>query len=50
MSRFPGALRMIGLSIPIILLAPKDIWGYLAERWNLSLFPTSYRGIDKEKP
>jgi hypothetical protein len=45
-----GLLRMIGLAIMIILLAPKGTWGCAAERWNLSLFPTGYRFIDKDKP
>lgn len=39
-----------GLAILIMLLAPKGLWGFVAERWNLSLFPTGYRVIDKEKP
>lgn len=34
---FLGALAII-----IMLVAPKGIWGYIAQRWNLSLFPTGY--------
>ncbi len=30
------------LAIVIMLVAPKGIWGYIAARWNLSLFPTGY--------
>jgi branched-chain amino acid transport system permease protein len=41
---------MIGLAILIILLAPKGIWGYVIERWSLSLFPSGYRVIEKENP
>jgi hypothetical protein len=25
-----------------MLIAPKGIWGYIAKRWNISLFPTGY--------
>ena len=39
-----------GLAILIMLLAPKGIWGYVSERWNLSLFPTGYRVTEKDKP
>ncbi len=38
------------IAIFIMLLAPKGLWGYAAARWNLSLFPTGYRVIEKEKP
>jgi branched-chain amino acid transport system permease protein len=31
------------LAIVVMLAAPKGIWGYIAERWGLSLFPTGYR-------
>jgi branched-chain amino acid transport system permease protein len=31
------------LAIVIMLVAPKGIWGYIAQRWNISLFPTGYR-------
>ncbi|MFT3673241.1 branched-chain amino acid ABC transporter permease [Aestuariivirga sp.] len=34
---FLGALAII-----IMLVAPKGIWGYVAQRWNISLFPTGY--------
>jgi branched-chain amino acid transport system permease protein len=30
------------LAIVIMLVAPKGIWGYIAGRWNISLFPTGY--------
>lgn len=30
------------LAIVIMLVAPKGIWGYIAARWNISLFPTGY--------
>jgi branched-chain amino acid transport system permease protein len=30
------------LAIAIMLVAPKGIWGYIAARWNISLFPTGY--------
>jgi branched-chain amino acid transport system permease protein len=38
------------LAILIMLLAPKGIWGFVAERWQISLFPTGYRVIEKDKP
>jgi branched-chain amino acid transport system permease protein len=34
---FLGAIAII-----IMLVAPKGIWGYIAKRWNISLFPTGY--------
>jgi branched-chain amino acid transport system permease protein len=37
-------LMILGaIAIVIMLLAPKGIWGYIAQRWNLSLFPVGYR-------
>jgi branched-chain amino acid transport system permease protein len=36
-----------GLAIVIMLVAPKGIWGYVAQRWNISLFPTGYRVEDR---
>ncbi|MCU0790324.1 MAG: branched-chain amino acid ABC transporter permease [Nitratireductor sp.] len=37
-------LMILGaLAIVIMLLAPKGIWGYVAQRWNISLFPVGYR-------
>jgi branched-chain amino acid transport system permease protein len=40
-------LMILGLlAIGIMLVAPKGIWGYVAQRWNISLFPTGYRVID----
>jgi branched-chain amino acid transport system permease protein len=41
-----GSLYLIilgALAIAIMLVAPKGIWGYIKERWNISLFPTGYR-------
>jgi branched-chain amino acid transport system permease protein len=36
-------LLLLGaLAIIIMLVAPKGIWGYIAARWNISLFPTGY--------
>ena len=41
-------LMLLGaIAIVIMLLAPKGIWGYVAQRWNISLFPTGYRVEDK---
>jgi branched-chain amino acid transport system permease protein len=41
-------LMLLGaIAIAIMLVAPKGIWGYVAQRWNLSLFPTGY--VVKEK-
>ncbi len=37
-------LMILGaLAIIIMLAAPKGIWGYIAQRYNISLFPTGYR-------
>ena len=37
-------LMILGaLAIVIMLLAPKGIWGYVRDRYHLSLFPTGYR-------
>jgi branched-chain amino acid transport system permease protein len=37
-------LMLLGaLAIVIMLVAPKGIWGFVAQRWNISLFPTGYR-------
>ncbi len=42
-------LMILGvMAILIMLVAPKGIWGYVAQRWNISLFPTGYRVIEKE--
>jgi branched-chain amino acid transport system permease protein len=36
-------LMILGaLAIFIMLVAPKGIWGYVQQRWKLSLFPTGY--------
>lgn len=41
-------LMILGaVAISTMLLAPKGIWGYVAQRWNISLFPTGY--VVKEK-
>jgi branched-chain amino acid transport system permease protein len=41
-----GAIYLLflgALAIVVMLAAPKGIWGYVAGRWGLSLFPTGYR-------
>jgi branched-chain amino acid transport system permease protein len=38
------------LAIVIMLFAPRGIWGYLAERFNLVLFPMRRRLIAPDKP
>ncbi|MBV6656662.1 MAG: branched-chain amino acid ABC transporter permease [Devosiaceae bacterium] len=48
-------LMILGLvAIVIMLRAPKGIWGFLAERYGLELFPLSYRvrhsKTDKKRP
>jgi branched-chain amino acid transport system permease protein len=36
-------LMILGfLAIVIMLVAPRGIWGFITERWNISLFPTGY--------
>jgi branched-chain amino acid transport system permease protein len=36
-------LMILGaIAIIIMLVAPKGIWGYIARRWQISLFPTGY--------
>jgi branched-chain amino acid transport system permease protein len=36
-------LMILGvLAIIIMLVAPKGIWGFITERWKISLFPTGY--------
>jgi branched-chain amino acid transport system permease protein len=37
------------LAIVVMLFAPKGLWGYVAGRWGLSLFPTGYRITWPEK-
>jgi branched-chain amino acid transport system permease protein len=40
-----GALYLMilgAIAIIIMLVAPKGIWGYIAQRWQISLFPTGY--------
>jgi branched-chain amino acid transport system permease protein len=42
-------LMILGvIAIVIMLVAPKGIWGYIAQRWNISLFPTGYRVVEKD--
>jgi branched-chain amino acid transport system permease protein len=42
-------LMILGaLAIGIMLLAPKGIWGFVKDRFGLSLFPTGYRIISKD--
>ena len=37
-------LMILGmLAIIIMLVAPKGIWGFITQRWNISLFPTGYQ-------
>jgi branched-chain amino acid transport system permease protein len=41
-------LMLLGaIAIIIMLVAPKGIWGYVAARWNIALFPTGYRVEEK---
>jgi branched-chain amino acid transport system permease protein len=43
-------LMILGvIAILIMLVAPKGIWSYVAQRWNLSLFPTGYRVMFKKE-
>jgi branched-chain amino acid transport system permease protein len=43
-------LMLLGaLAILIMLVAPKGIWGYVAARWNISLFPTGYNVKTEDK-
>ncbi len=36
-------LMILGvIAIAMMLVAPKGIWGYVAQRWQISLFPTGY--------
>ena len=42
-------LMILGaIAILIMIVAPKGIWGFVAQRWNISLFPTGYRVNIKE--
>jgi branched-chain amino acid transport system permease protein len=42
-------LMILGaLAILVMIVAPKGIWGYVAERWKISLFPTGYRVEGKD--
>ncbi len=41
-------LMILGaIAIIVMLVAPKGIWGYVAARWNVSLFPTGYHVEEK---
>ncbi len=41
-------LMILGaIAIIVMLVAPKGIWGYVAVRWNVSLFPTGYHVEEK---
>ena len=37
------------LAIAVMLFAPRGIWGYLAERYELGLFPTRRRLVENEQ-
>ena len=39
----PRLKQTAGALAIIMLAAPKGIWGYIAQRHNISLFPTGYR-------
>jgi branched-chain amino acid transport system permease protein len=42
-------LLLLGaLAILIMLVAPKGIWGFVAQRWNIALFPIGYRVNKKD--
>lgn len=41
-------LLLDALAIIIMLVTPKSIWGFIIQRWNISLFPTGYRVNSKE--
>jgi branched-chain amino acid transport system permease protein len=44
-------LMLLGaLAIAVMLFAPRGIWGYLAERYKLGLFPTQRRLVENEAP
>ena len=48
-----GSLYLLilgALAIIIMLAAPKGIWGYIAARYGISLFPTGYRIVWIEAP
>lgn len=48
-----GALYLIllgALAIAVMLYAPKGLWGYLAERYGLILFPTRRRLVVRKEP
>ncbi|WP_063621644.1 branched-chain amino acid ABC transporter permease [Bradyrhizobium sp. Ec3.3] len=41
-----GSIYLIvlgGLAILVMMVAPQGIWGFVANRWGLSLFPVGYR-------
>ena len=37
------------LAIGVMLTTPKGIWGFIQARFNLSLFPTGFRVLSKDK-
>ncbi len=41
-------LLLLGALAIIMLVTPKSIWGFIIQRWNISLFPTGYRVNSKE--
>jgi branched-chain amino acid transport system permease protein len=43
-------LMILGvIAIAMMLVAPKGIWGYVAQRWQITLFPTGYVVKDGSK-
>ncbi len=43
-------LMILGvIAIAMMLVAPKGIWGYVAQRWQITLFPTGYV-VQDDKP
>ena len=48
-----GTLYMLLLGVVAVVmatLAPKGIWGFVAKRWNLHLFPVSRRLVMESPP
>jgi branched-chain amino acid transport system permease protein len=39
-----------GLAIAVMLFAPKGVWGFISERFGISLFPTRRRLLAVRKP
>jgi branched-chain amino acid transport system permease protein len=47
-----GAIYLMilgGVAIVMMLVAPKGIWGFVAQRWQITLFPTGYVVKDEKK-